>query len=241
MNTAPGSPSKLREADAFTLIELLVVIAIIAILAAMLLPALAKAKEKGYRTICLNNQRQIMVSTTIYTGEFNDFIPFCNAQQFDPLGPGWLYNYPNLSQPGDAVNGLIWNYHHSTNIYWCPIDRAPLTMSVPPVPRYEQVSSYCMNVAVEGNARLAYGSYKIVRFHGDQVAFWETDEKGGGGAWNDGCNIPPDGLTTRHNGGGTMVSFDGHVEYIKQRDFILEYSNNHPGRLWCNPGTDNGM
>jgi prepilin-type N-terminal cleavage/methylation domain-containing protein len=98
---------------AFTLIELLVVIAIIAILAGMLLPALAKAKERGQRAKCLSNLRQVGIASTMYAGENDDrFIPADGGRQ--PIATD-----VNTSLKAWETVGL--NINTNANVIWtCP-------------------------------------------------------------------------------------------------------------------------
>jgi len=238
---AVSSPRK-RGLAAFTLIELLVVIAIIAILAAMLLPALGKAKAKAQGIMCMSNTKQLMVACQMYLGDHQDNFPgavhgslasnptWKSIGKYSPWVLGWLDWDPNPENTNFALlvdpnYAKLAPYFASTkNIYKCPADKF-LSSAQRARGWTERVRSVSGNVGIgEGNAEEGpwSGAYLHVK-KSSEIVYPSPSE-----AWmyldehpdsiNDAAFFAPgadrwmDMPASYHNGAGGFAFVDGHSE-----------------------------
>ena len=156
----PGPTARFYPRGAFTLIELLVVIAIIAIVAALLLPALAGAKVQAWRVNCVSNEKQLITAWTVYSGDNGERLVLNGGDSATTSATPHLWTYGgNHGSPETLTNGLYLvgaNYALFAPIlpaarsYKCPADRTlwPLWSSSGALKMVEEIRSYSMNCYV---------------------------------------------------------------------------------------------
>lgn len=235
--------NKANSRRAFTLIELLVVIAIIAILAAMLLPSLSKAKGQATRISCVNNEKQLALAFQMYVDENDGYWPpHSGAVRWPSLLQNGFKNLKLLVCPNDGRSPAT---HHTSDPVLYPADNAPRSYFI------NGCNDYFANALGDDLPALLAGSItgqmkaNVVKLTSDTVLFGEkmTDrgdfymdllepEDAGGALGNDLFRMERSrhggmGRSNTRSGGSNYAMLDGSVRYIKFDQILW------PENLWA--------